>query len=75
MLTSTSNDLEAVYRQPLSHSRQIFEVVSQHLQNHPDANIFILGAGGVQFLTQPAYDLIRTRSRVPVFYEMGAELV
>lgn len=38
-------------------------------------NLFFLGAGGVMFLTQPAYNLLRTRSTFPVFYEMGAELV
>jgi len=27
------------------------------------------------FLSQPAYELLRTKSRFPVFYEMGAELV
>jgi len=35
-------------------------------------NLFFLGAGGVMFLTQPAYNLLRTRSTFPVFYEMGA---
>ncbi|HZL06953.1 MAG TPA: SIS domain-containing protein [Coriobacteriia bacterium] len=38
-------------------------------------NLFFLGAGGVMFLTQPAYNLLRTKSTFPVFYEMGAELV
>lgn len=38
-------------------------------------NLFFLGAGGVMYLTQPAYHLLRTRSTFPVFYEMGAELV
>jgi fructoselysine-6-phosphate deglycase len=38
-------------------------------------NLFFLGAGGVMFLTQPAYNLLRTDSTFPVFYEMGAELV
>lgn len=38
-------------------------------------NLFFLGAGGVMFLTQPAYNLLRTTSTFPVFYEMGAELV
>jgi fructoselysine-6-phosphate deglycase len=38
-------------------------------------NLFFLGAGGVMFLTQPAYQLLQTKSLFPVFYEMGAELV
>lgn len=38
-------------------------------------NLFFLGAGGVMFLTQPAFDLLRTQSSFPVYYEMGAELV
>lgn len=75
MLTSTSDNLEAIYRQPLSYAQEIDDIISQHLQKKQDANLFILGAGGVQFLTQPAYDLIRTKSTVPIHYEMGAELV
>ena len=38
-------------------------------------NLFFLGAGGVMFLTQPAFHLLQTKSLFPVFYEMGAELV
>jgi fructoselysine-6-phosphate deglycase len=38
-------------------------------------NLFVTGAGGVQILMQPAFQLLRTRSTLPVHYEMGAELV
>lgn len=38
-------------------------------------NLFFLGAGGVQILSQPAYELLSRHSTFPVFYEMGAELV
>lgn len=38
-------------------------------------NLFFLGAGGVMFLTQPAFQLLQAKSLFPVFYEMGAELV
>ena len=39
------------------------------------ANLVLTGAGGVQILMQPAFQLLRTRSTFPVHYEMGAELV
>jgi fructoselysine-6-phosphate deglycase len=38
-------------------------------------NLFFLGAGGVTFLMQPAYRMLSTASRFPVYYEMAAELV
>ena len=38
-------------------------------------NLLFTGAGGVQILMQPAFQLLRTRSTFPVRYEMGAELV
>lgn len=38
-------------------------------------NLFFLGTGGVMFLSQPAFNLLRGKSTFPVFYEMGAELV
>jgi fructoselysine-6-phosphate deglycase len=38
-------------------------------------NLFFVGVGGVMFLSQPAFNLLRRKSTFPVFYEMGAELV
>lgn len=49
-------------------------VLRRHLDTGAE-NLFFLGAGGVQILMQPAWQLLRTRSTLPVHYEMGAELV
>lgn len=38
-------------------------------------NIFFAGAGGVNFLTQPAARILQTRSTFPTFVDMAAELV
>ncbi|MBN9178899.1 MAG: SIS domain-containing protein [Microbacterium sp.] len=50
------------------------EVVTD-LVNGGAENLFFLGAGGVMFLTQPAFQLLQAKSLFPVYYEMGAELV
>lgn len=38
-------------------------------------NVFFAGAGGVNFLMQPAARLLQTKSTFPTFVEMAAELV
>lgn len=38
-------------------------------------NIYFAGAGGVNFLTQPAARLLQTKSTFPTYIEMAAELV
>jgi len=38
-------------------------------------NIFFLGTGGAAILMEPAVELLRRRSRIPVFREIAAELV
>ncbi|WP_431779584.1 SIS domain-containing protein [Microbacterium aurantiacum] len=38
-------------------------------------NIFFAGAGGVNFLTQPAARILQTKSTFPTFVDMAAELV
>lgn len=52
----------------------IREALKAELDNGAE-NIFFAGAGGVNFLTQPAARLLQTRSTFPTYIEMAAELV
>lgn len=53
---------------------RLHETISRLIQDGAE-NLFFLGAGGVMYLTQPAFHLLQTKSLFPVYYEMGAELV
>lgn len=58
----------------LSVQPRVAEIIARLIDDGAE-NLFFLGAGGVMFLTQPAYSLMRAASAFPVFYEMGAELI
>ncbi|WP_206477236.1 SIS domain-containing protein [Microbacterium sp. KRD172] len=53
---------------------KIRETLKEELENGAE-NIFFAGAGGVNFLMQPAARLLQTKSTFPTFVEMAAELV
>lgn len=58
----------------LSIADPLHSLISERLDAGCD-NLFFAGAGGVQLLTRPALRLLKTKSKFPVYYEMGAELV
>lgn len=53
---------------------EIREALKAELDNGAE-NIFFAGAGGVNFLMQPAARILQTKSTFPTFVEMAAELV
>lgn len=53
---------------------KIREALKEELDNGAE-NIFFAGAGGVNFLMQPAARLLQTKSTFPTFVDMAAELV
>lgn len=53
---------------------EIREALKKELDNGAK-NIFFAGAGGVNFLTQPAARILQTKSTFPTFVDMAAELV
>ncbi|WP_405217002.1 SIS domain-containing protein [Agrococcus sp. Ld7] len=58
----------------VQHAAGIRSAIETELANGLE-NIFFAGAGGVNFLMQPAARLLQTRSTFPTFVEMAAELV
>ncbi|WP_353987119.1 SIS domain-containing protein [Ruicaihuangia caeni] len=52
----------------------IREALKAELANGAE-NIFFMGAGGVNFLMQPAARMLQTKSTFPTFIEMSAEIV
>lgn len=75
MSTLRPEEFVSVHSQPIERGADIHGLIERYFSNGKTANLFVVGAGGIQFLSQPAVDLLRTRSRVPIFYEMAAELV
>lgn len=52
----------------------IRDAIKTELDNGAE-NIFFMGAGGVNFLMQPAARILQTKSTFPTFIEMAAEVV
>lgn len=52
----------------------IRDAIRTELDNGAE-NIFFMGAGGVNFLMQPAARILQTKSTFPTFVEMAAEVV
>ena len=63
-----------VQRGAVALARPIREAIGRWLDDG-GANVFFMGAGGVNFLMLPAARLLQTRSSLPVHIEMSAEIV
>jgi fructoselysine-6-phosphate deglycase len=74
MLNFNEDRYVAIEAAGLAVQPQLDEIIGGLIADGAE-NLFFLGAGGVMFLSQPAYELLRAKSAFPVFYEMGAELV
>jgi len=74
MLTFDESRYIEIQRGAVGLADAIREAIKEELDKGAE-NIFFAGAGGVNFLMQPAARILQTKSTFPTFVEMAAELV